>query len=454
MESLPSIIDYSQDHGYLPPDSVSYNSSAVPLTGSTFTDGGKQIEIMLPKQNAFLIPDSLYIKYQLTVNTLTINAVQTNTAYMIGGYNAPFLRLDTYVGGKIIDSIQQKNLVDYAILNLTHNPSEKVGLQGGYYGTFKGATDNTVANDINHLPVTPSATPYNFAGPLNCMLAHCKKALPLFAMGQIKLTFYTDSFLNFLNYTTSVAFPITAASYTISNFEVCYELFNPGASYVSHILNQPRIKIKTKSFLYISQPITSGTGAGTTTLNFNVNINSIKSAFLLMSAGARNAYTTNGLYDFIDASSGGDYQLLIAQQPIPQKPLSVSQNMAGVLAELRKATSSLLPFNTIFDKSNNMSITNTEFSYLISQSTTTPTTYTVPSKFVLGIHTEKLYSPMSDHIIFSGVSSQNSAIIARINVANTLNATSCPSGVQAGLLIVYDALLEIDNEFQQVNVQM
>jgi hypothetical protein len=67
MEALPSIINYSQPHAYLPPDSVSYNSTSIPINGASFTDG-KNIEIQLPK-TAFLIPDSLYAKYQLTFNT-------------------------------------------------------------------------------------------------------------------------------------------------------------------------------------------------------------------------------------------------------------------------------------------------------------------------------------------------------------------------------------------------
>jgi len=219
------------------------------------------------------------------------------------------------------------------------------------------------------------------------------------------------------------------------------------------ILRQPRLNIKSKSFLYVSQPVIAGTSAGTTTLNFNVNVNSIKACFLLLSSTVKNANTTNGLYDFIDVSSSGDYQLIFGggQNVIPQKPLSVSQNMAGILTELRKAITTLYPFETVFDKANNQSISNTEFSYQFQQGTTGNTTQNLPSKFIVGFHTEKLYGPLSSDIIFSGVSSNNQAIIARINVANQLNTAI---GAQAGLLIVYDALIEIDNTYDQTNVQM
>ena len=100
MESLPSIIDFSTPHAYLPPDSVCYNSSSIPINGATFTDG-KNIEIMLPK-TAFLIPDSLYLKYQITFNSITTTVIVGGAAganhdgYMIGSYTAPFLRVDTY----------------------------------------------------------------------------------------------------------------------------------------------------------------------------------------------------------------------------------------------------------------------------------------------------------------------------------------------------------------------
>jgi hypothetical protein len=447
MEALPSIINYSNPHAYLPPDSVSYNSTSIPINGSTFTDG-KNIEIQLPK-TAFLIPDSLYIKYQLTATTIT-GGTTAGQGSMIGAYTAPFLRVDTYCGGKIIDTIQQYNLVNYTILNTTHSPSEKVGLSPGLYGTGKSQTDIAAANDLNYTTIAQGNT-LNFAGPFPCMLSNCKKALPLFAMSQIKFIIQLDYFANFLAFDATA---ITASAFTISNVELCYELFNPGHMVMESILREPKLNIKTKSFLYVSQPIVAGTSAGTTTLNFNVNINSIKSCFLLLSSGSKIASTVNGLYDFIDVSNGGDYQLIFGggQNVIPQKPLSVSQNMAGILTELRKAVTTLQPFNTIFDKANNQSITNTEFSRpKIQGGTITASTAALPDKFIVAFHTEKLYGPLSSDVIFSGISSNNQAIIARINIANQLATTI---SVQAGLLIIYDALLEIDNEFQQVNVQM
>ena len=134
MESLPSIINDSTPHAYFPPDAVSYNSSSITINGATFKDG-TNIEVMLPK-TGFLIPDSLYIKYQLTATTITGGTAE-GQANMIGSYTAPFLRVDTNSGEKIIDSIQQYNLINYAILNMTHNPSEKYGLSPGLYGTKK-----------------------------------------------------------------------------------------------------------------------------------------------------------------------------------------------------------------------------------------------------------------------------------------------------------------------------
>ena len=58
---------------------------------------------------------------------------------------------------------------------------------------------------------------------------------------------------------------------------------------------------------------------------------------------------------------------------------------------------------------------------------------------------------INQHLRERNPSSNNQAILARINVANQLANTI---SVQAGMFIVYDALLEIDNEFSQVNVQM
>ena len=270
-------------------------------------------------------------------------------------------------------------------------------------------------------------------------------------MSQIKFIIQLDYLKNFISFVTP-SNAVTASAFSITNVELCYELFNPGHAIMESILRQPRLTIKTKSFLYISQPVAGGQSAGTLTLNYNVNINSIKACFLLLSSSSYDNNTRNGLYDMIDVSNGGDYQLIFGggQNVIPQKPLSVSQNMAGIITELRKAVTTLQPFNSIFDKSNNQSISNTEFSYSWVDGAPGQTTQNLPSKFIVAFHTEKLYSPLSSEIIFSGISSNNQAIQCRINMNAKLNTAT---GVQAGLFVVYDALMEIDNEFQQVNVQ-
>ena len=449
MESLPSILNYDQVHPYVSADSVAYNSSAVPINGSTFGDS-KIIEVILPKQNAFLIPDSLYISYQLTIagTAPAITHISGVPAY------APFLRLDTQVGGKNIDSIQQYNLVQNLVVNTTFTESEKKGLGNGLYGCVA----SSVANNIEYLAAT-AATTYNFSAPLNCMLSNCTKALPLFAMGQIKLMFQLDTLTNFIAFestngvpaaiaNTAAAIP-TGGTFTISNFQVNYELFNSGMEYISHILNRPRLNIKTKSFIYISQPIAANTAAGQQTLNYNVNLNSIKAAFLYMSSSSKNATTPNGLFDSVDASCGGDYQLYIAGTPVPQKPISMSQSLAQAITELRKATTTLIPFQSIFDKANNMSLDNTQYAYQFNATTCNTSTIADPAKCFVGFHTEKLYC---NELIFSGVSSQNSAIQIRINNSKGLHA-NLASGIQCGLILVFDALMEIDNEFQQINVQ-
>jgi hypothetical protein len=435
---LPKEITHDEIMPILSDDVITFNSTAVPVNGAQFgTNYGNQIIVDLPAQD-FLIPDSLFIKYQIAIATTTVAGTVVGTPVY-----TPFYRLEIQCNGITLESQQQYNLIQNLITNITLDQSQKLGLQEQYGFSFPASGTSTNPININgRLLASATGETYTVSAPLQCILSMCKKYIPLFRFPSFRLIFTLDTIGNMMGYTaTSVN-----TSFTISNFEVGYELFNPGAVAKSEFLAKyKKIPFKTQSFAYMTQPI--GTqSAGTIYLNYNVHFKSIKSAWLYLSSQGTNQYSVNGQYDSWDVTQGnGDYSITIAGTQYPNKVLNVTYNKSGVMSELRKAATTLgIEYDTIFDKSNTMSISTEEFSYLANG--TTSTKLTVPSKFYIGIHTERLHNK---NYYFSGISSQNTAIVVRINASST---SGISQAFNCALILAYDVLLEFDTETQQITL--
>jgi hypothetical protein len=231
-------------------------------------------------------------------------------------------------------------------------------------------------------------------------------------------------------------------SFTISNFEVCYELYHTSASVMNSVLSNQKLYLKSISYSNTSTTVPAGS-SGTLSLNFNVHYSSIKAAFLLFTQSGLSAVTVNNQYDSVDLTQGtGDYQIIIGGTPIPSKPLSCSLNKAGILTELQKASTTFgQEYWCIFDKQNEMDINTANFTTSQTTASTTSNCY----KFIVGVHTEKLHNNTS---VFSGISSQNTAIIARINCP-----TATTLALNANLILVYDTLIEFDVASGQISVK-
>ena len=141
--------------------------------------------------------------------------------------------------------------------------------------------------------------------------------------------------------------------------------------------------------------------------------------------------------DSYDVTSGsGDYKLQIGSINYPQKALSTTNNKAGILQELRRA------MNSIYDKSNSMSINSLEFGYVSTSVTSVP----IPAKFWVGVNLQKLTVPMK--AFFTGVSTQNSPISVIVNIG----ATQTAQAHNIMLILNYDAIIEIDTSSKQCMV--
>jgi len=426
MNSLPNSVNYAEPIPSLPDSTNKYSVALQPVNGQSFSMGGNQIIFQFPNRG-YLQPDSVYLRYKL----VTANA--TTSSNMIGcPFSAPFQRVETQFGSITVDSINDWNQVNHILTNLTMDIAQKYGMQSGYgYSTSATTLSPTFTSpSIEELDsrIIPAAgeTVY-LSGPVPCMLTNITdKLLPLFAMPTISMVFTTDALANVINPTGTVT------AMTLSNVELCFDFceFGPEVDAMVRGMGQ-RIYVKSQSFANASANVSSGAN-GSQAIIFNQRYASCKAAIVSFS-GAIN----NKKFDAVDiTNNSGDYSLSISGIQYPQKSYSALNNKSGILQELRKCIGS------IYDKTNSMAINTLEFNRLDSD---VNTSLTAPGKFYLGFNLEKLHSGS----LLTGISTNNSNISVNINqsVASTVTR-------QCNLLLVYDALIEIDLLSKQSSVKV
>jgi hypothetical protein len=115
------------------------------------------------------------------------------------------------------------------------------------------------------------------SAPLYCLLGNSEKLIPLFLLQNMRIEFTFESSEYFIK---SYSDDLKATGYTISNFEVVYNVIDFGAEIQRQIMTEnPKILIKTSSYNTSIAPIASGTN-GNINLIYNLRYASIKSAFL------------------------------------------------------------------------------------------------------------------------------------------------------------------------------
>ena len=310
----------------------------------------------------------------------------------------------------------------------------------GFAGSAGDATMSNQNNTDGIVLFSSTATNASFTGAtynnyisaplIGCSLSNAEKLVPLdFVNWRLQLTI--DSIANICsNLTTDVAF----SSFTITNFEVVYNQIQfPSQVHQQIKMQNPKIRIKTKSFGTASQTIPATTN-GTINLYYNLRYASVRSLFL--SCGGSAAGTSaNKLMEALDPTSGnGSIQFSVGGVVMPQQVLSTLNNKAGILNELRRAMGSIYSRNT------SMAIGASE--YIATPSSVT--SITVPGKFYIGINCQKLTEDQD--YMFTGVSSANSQINVIINTG-----TAVSSLLNALLFANYDAIYEIDTLTRQMN---
>jgi len=429
---LPSSVNYRESLPSLPEGCQQINVASSPINAQTFSPGDQIIFDLLNR--GFLIPDSMYISYTWTA-TLTAG---TNTPKLIGcPVYTPFNRLDLQIGSQTVDSIQNYNVVMHMLSNLTLSVAEKYGLQFGFgYNTANGTDASPALEELDGRTIVTGAQNLtaSFSAPLMSMLSNSEKLIPLFAMPQVRLILTHEALsVMFRQDGTNIVQP---ATWSLSNVELRYKIVDMGGNVEEMVRSMgDKIYIKSQSFASSTNTLVANS-TGSNELIYNQRFASIKSIFAI---NGTSVAASNGRFDSLDLTSrNGEYSFLIGGIQYPQKPLSAKSNKAGILQELRTATGSL------FDKNNSFSINTAEFSQV---STVPDNTNTVscPSKFYIGVSTEKLNS----NSLLTGISTQNSPISYRITTGTAIGA----SNAVVTLVVNYDALIEVDLMNRQCSVK-
>lgn len=416
MNSLPASVNYAVPVPSLPENSVKYSVALQPVNGQTFAMGGNQIIFQFPNRG-YLVPDSIYLRYRATITNAT------GADSIIGcPFSTPIQRVETQFGSQTVDSINDWNQVNHILTNTTMDVAQKYGMQTAYgYGDGLNVP-NLEALDSRLVPTAGEST--SFAGPVPCMLSNIQDhLLPLFAMPTISMIFTTEAVAN-------IRFGTTISALSMFNVELCFDFVEFGSEVDAMVRGMgPKIFIKSQSFSNSSVNIGAGAN-GSQSIVYNQRFASCKAAIVSFSN-----QVNNKKFDAVDVTTNtGEYSLNISGVQYPQKSLSALNNRAGILQELRKTMGS------IYDKTNSMAINNVEF--LTTDATVT--TAGAPGKFYLGFALEKLHS----NALLTGVSTNNSNITVNIN-----QSTATSAAHQCNLLLVYDALIEIDVVNKQATVR-
>lgn len=422
---LPNSINYDEPLASLPPDTVNIQVIANPVNASTF---GPNSQIIVDLGNrGFLDPASLYFRYKFT-------AQGAGTIEMVGTpCYTPFLRLETFVNSSNIETINSYNTVSNMLTNLKLSHSDKLGQQYSLGFVDSSSSAAQIDNEETDGRFVGSAETGYLSGPLYNCLSFSEKLVPLFLMNNTRLVFTIDTLTNMCN-TQAGKNPFTG--FTISNFEICYNMIDFGSEIQNNIMAMDKIRIKSQSFASSISPLASGV-SGNQNLVFNHRYSSVKACYLNCGGGDP-LKSANKNMDAYDITSGnGDYQIQVNGVNYPSRPLSTFNNKAGILQELRKS------LNSIFDKSVSMSINSYEFS--AQSPSTTVTTITGPSKFWVPFSLQKLTIPQK--AFFTGINTNGSPLTVSVNIG-----TSTSQIHNVMLILNYDLILEVDPQSKQVIV--
>jgi len=413
---LPSSLDYRERYEPLPEGASKYTVSIPAKNDSSFTNGNELIFDF--ERTGYMIPNSLFIKFQLEVITGAsgVNILGTPV------YTS-FSKLETIIDDISVDTINEYAHVQNMLINLNMNVAEKYSNQFNFSYNFSNIQN---IEYLDCIVVSANTTnTYNLAGFIPCLLSNCEKLLPLEFMPKIRMIFTIDQQSNIFR-------TGTATSYTILNPELVYDCVKLGNDFNKQIIKNNKIFIPSKSFSNQSVflPLNSN---GNRNISFSSYLSNVMCAFVVFCSTVNN---TNKKLDAVDiTNNSGSYSITIGSVQYPQVEMSALNNKGSVLMELKKCVKS------VFGNDGNMSINTVEFNQIDNINNTNNNT---PGKFILPF----LFKYINERGKQSGISLLNKDVIVNVNqsVLQSVNRFCY-------LNLVYGAVLEIDLINKNVNVR-
>ena len=427
---LPKEINYDLPVS-LPSGVQTFDINVLPVNGTNFScaTAGAYVQFDLPARAGYMDGKTLALRYKYTCVSTGVSRIRACPFF------TPILRLETIFGSQPVQNINEYGQLQNMLINLTHNVADKIGSVTGYGWALEGADKVHTWQSTDGRSCGQNETG-SFWGPLKgCILSEADRYIPTGMMPNIRIQLTLDSIANIfapplaavvaLNLETGTPLSsatVTPTDFILSDFVLSYSQIDFGTEVDNAVRSMgDKITIKSQSFNSSSNPINAGT-AGQFELIYSQKMASVKSLFLHCGSGSQ-----NGKFDAYEITSGGDVQFSIASRLYPQsRPLSSAVASRGTLfLELKKAVGSL------YNKHNSMSINQQEYLTLGTASTVVN-----PAKVYYAVNTEQI---QSNSVLLSGVSTQNSPVTVRLNIAT---ATAFP--VSATLISAFDVLIEID----------
>lgn len=420
----------------LPASTTTNSIVSTPINNSSFTPGS-QILVDLVTGRGYLNPASFYYRAKIDV---TKGAAVDAAICGIPAYSwmSSFQML---FNSNTVEQINDYGVLCSDLVNLKTNTAQKWGLASALGMSPVDVSGNNTFTSVNcygrNLTTAGNASFY-VSAPLPCMLSQCDSYVPLNLFGNVRIIITVDSLANFINIGSGAA-PAPVSNFTISNFELCYDVvsFDPTIDQYYLSLNRNgKLALKTSSWMTARQQVQSTT-SGNQSLPYNFRLASVKSLLLHNARVNAVSATCNGRFDSIDiTSSNGQYSFNLSGNLYPPRPLDTLNNKAGIVSEL---CLSLYGNRNIL--SSDIGLTLDGFN---ATSTSPNSSNLQPACFFVGVNTERM---PSNNVMLSGVSTLLAPIIANININTATSQVTNPI-----LMAYYDAIMEIDVNTRDVKI--
>lgn len=433
MATLPKELNYTSKLQALPSSTRTISCVVSPINGTTFNMGGELIQFDMPSRG-YLVPNSLHIRYRNTI-VKALNGAAAETATILGtpAYT-PFSRLETVIGNNVVETIQDYNKICNMVTNCKLNYSQKTGISSAF-----GLIDTTAATMLptdNGMVITSglalAATGYDFACPLNSILANCENLFPLGLSPAVRIQLTTETLDQMFQFSTN-----GVNSAVLSRVELCFDMveFGPEVDAVVKSMADANGELIIKSQSYTSSTLAMPIGSsGSLEYSFNQRISSIKSIFSHFSPTITTGTGARKFSSKDVTKSLGNYQYFIGSEAYPPRPLDATCK-PGTFMELCQAWGN----NSSVD-SYNMAIKPIEYLRVDG----TVDTAALPGKYYVGCNVERLCGSA----LLTGISSQLSPISLRINIP-----TATSEAYNVTLITVYDALISLNVITRQASVK-